>query len=187
MDHRRSERFSGAARVRIVISAWLQGLLLGVLLAGAACAKSAAADGAAVANRAARIDALMRAYQGAVPGASVLVLRDGLPVFRRTYGFANLEDRIAAAPATNYRLASMTKQFTAAAILLLAEDGRLTLNDPVRKWLPTLSARGASRDGTRFGRSSRSEKSAALRPTGYVADLARPAAARFWLKRALSS
>lgn len=140
MDHRRSERFSGAARVRIVISAWLQGLLLGVLLAGAACAKSAAADGAAVANRAARIDALMRAYQGAVPGASVLVLRDGLPVFRRAYGFANLEDRIAAAPATNYRLASMTKQFTAAAILLLAEDGRLTLNDPVRKWLPTLPA-----------------------------------------------
>jgi CubicO group peptidase (beta-lactamase class C family) len=41
-------------------------------------------------------------------------------------------------PATNFRLASVTKQFTAAAVLLLAEDGRLGLDDPVRRWLPSL-------------------------------------------------
>jgi CubicO group peptidase (beta-lactamase class C family) len=87
-----------------------------------------------------RIDALMRSYQGAVPGASVLVVRDGLPVFRHAYGLANLEAGTPATAATNYRLASMTKQFTAASILLLAEDGRLTLRDPVRKWLPSLPA-----------------------------------------------
>jgi CubicO group peptidase (beta-lactamase class C family) len=87
---------------------------------------------------AARIDALMQAYSGAVPGASVLVLRDGAPVFRRSYGLADLEQHVAATPATNYRLASMTKQFTAAAVLALAEDGRLSLADPVRKWLPSL-------------------------------------------------
>ena len=86
----------------------------------------------------ARIDALMHAYSGAAPGASVLVLRDGVPLFRRAYGLANLEEHIPATPATNYRLASMTKQFTAAAILLLAEQGRLSLDDPVRKWLPSL-------------------------------------------------
>lgn len=85
-----------------------------------------------------QIDALMRDYAGAVPGASVLVIRDGEPLVRRAYGFANLEERIAATPSTNYRLASVTKQFTAAAILLLAEDGRLRLDDPVRKWLPSL-------------------------------------------------
>jgi CubicO group peptidase (beta-lactamase class C family) len=51
---------------------------------------------------------------------------------------ANLEGRIAAMPTTNFRLASLTKQFTAAAILLLAEDGKLTLDDRVRKWLPSL-------------------------------------------------
>jgi CubicO group peptidase (beta-lactamase class C family) len=51
---------------------------------------------------------------------------------------ADLEHGIAATPATNYRLASMTKQFTAAAILLLAEDGRVSLDDPIRKWLPSL-------------------------------------------------
>jgi CubicO group peptidase (beta-lactamase class C family) len=84
------------------------------------------------------VDALMRAYDGDVPGASVLVVHDGEPVVRRSYGMSNLEERVAARPATNYRLASVTKQFTAAAILLLAEDGKLELNDSIRKWLPTL-------------------------------------------------
>jgi CubicO group peptidase (beta-lactamase class C family) len=85
-----------------------------------------------------RIDALMRAYQGAVPGACVAVLHDGVPIVRRAYGLANLESGVAATTATNYRLASLTKQFTAAAILLLAEEGRLSIDDPLRKWLPTL-------------------------------------------------
>jgi len=89
-------------------------------------------------DTAARIDALMQGYTGAVPGASVLVLRDGVPVFRRAYGLADLEQPVAATPATNYRLASMTKQFTAAAVLALSEDGRLSLDDPVRKWLASL-------------------------------------------------
>jgi CubicO group peptidase (beta-lactamase class C family) len=87
-----------------------------------------------------RIDALMRSYQGAVPGACVAVLQEGVPIFRRAYGLANVESLIAATTATNYRLASLTKQFTSAAILLLAEEGRLSIDDPVRKWLPTLPA-----------------------------------------------
>ena len=87
-----------------------------------------------------RIDALMRAYQGAVPGACVAVLQEGVPIVRRAYGLANVESQAAATTATNYRLASLTKQFTSAAILLLAEDGRLSIDDPVRKWLPTLPA-----------------------------------------------
>jgi CubicO group peptidase (beta-lactamase class C family) len=87
---------------------------------------------------ASRIDALMRAYQGAVPGACAAVLQDGEPIFRSAYGLANLESRVAATTATNYRLASLTKQFTASAILLLAEEGLLAIDDPVRKWLPTL-------------------------------------------------
>jgi CubicO group peptidase (beta-lactamase class C family) len=87
-----------------------------------------------------QIDALMGAYQGAVPGAAVAVLKDGAPLISRAYGLANLEAGVAATTATNYRLASVTKQFTAAAILLLAEDGRLSIDDPVRKWLPGLPA-----------------------------------------------
>lgn len=92
------------------------------------------------ADPAAEVDALMQAYQGEVPGASVLVLRDGQPVLRRSYGLADLEARIPATAATNYRLASVSKQFTAASILLLAEDGKLTLDDPVKQWLPSLPA-----------------------------------------------
>src|SRR5688572_1684022 len=86
----------------------------------------------------ASIDALMRAYDGAVPGAALLVVRDGEPIVRRGYGLADLEQGAPVTPATNFRLASVTKQFTAAAILLLAEDDRLGLDDPARKWLPAL-------------------------------------------------
>ena len=83
-------------------------------------------------------DALMARYAGDVPGASLLVLKDGKAIVSRSYGLANLEDHDETTPATNYRLASVSKQFTAAAILLLAESGRLHLDDPVRRWLPTL-------------------------------------------------
>jgi len=84
------------------------------------------------------VDEIMRAYRGNVPGASVLVIRDGAAVVRRSYGLANLEQKTPATPATNYRLASVTKQFTASAILLLAQDGRLSLDDRIRRWLPSL-------------------------------------------------
>ncbi len=84
------------------------------------------------------IGVLMKPYDGTAPGASLLVVRDGRPVVRKSYGLSNLEDRIAATPETNYRLASVTKQFTAAAILLLAEDGKLSVDDHLKKWLPSL-------------------------------------------------
>ena len=85
-----------------------------------------------------QIDALMHDYTGDAPGASVLVLRDGAALVRRSYGMADREAQATATPQTNYRLASVSKQFTAASILLLAEDGRLHLDDKVRDWLPTL-------------------------------------------------
>jgi CubicO group peptidase (beta-lactamase class C family) len=84
------------------------------------------------------VDALLSDYAGDAPGASVLVLRDGEPVVRASYGLADLEAGTPTTPETNYRLASMTKQFTAAAVLLLAEDGSLTLDDRAREWLPSL-------------------------------------------------
>lgn len=94
--------------------------------------------GCATGDRLKTIDDWMRDYDGAVPGASVLVMHDGAPVVRRAYGLASLDDRIPTTPSTNYRLASVTKQFTAAAILLLVEDGKLRLDDRVRQWLPSL-------------------------------------------------
>lgn len=85
-----------------------------------------------------QVDELMRDYTGAVPGASVLVLRNGRPVMRQSYGLADLEQNIAATPQTNYRLASVTKQFTAASILILADRGKLNLDDSIRSYLPSL-------------------------------------------------
>ena len=84
------------------------------------------------------VDALMRDYSGDVPGAAVLVLRDGQPLLRRGYGLSDMDAGTQVTPATNFRLASVSKQFTAAAIVLLAQDGKLSLDDPVRKWLPSL-------------------------------------------------
>lgn len=84
------------------------------------------------------IDALMRPYDGAVPGAAVLVARDAEPLARLAYGLADLELAAAVTPATNFRLASITKQFTAAAILLLAEEKRLGIDARARHWLPAL-------------------------------------------------
>jgi CubicO group peptidase (beta-lactamase class C family) len=82
------------------------------------------------------IDALMRDYTGNVPGASVLVVRGSDVPVRKSFGMANLEEHVAAAPNTNYRLASVTKQFTAASILLL----NIPLEDSIRKYLPELPA-----------------------------------------------
>ena len=86
----------------------------------------------------ARIDAMMSRYTGNVAGASLIVVKDGKAVVRRGFGYANLEEHTKAGPETNYRLASVSKQFTAASILLLKQDGKLRLEDPVRKWLPEL-------------------------------------------------
>lgn len=83
-------------------------------------------------------DRLMQPYTGDVPGASLLVIKNGKILLRRGYGMADLEHHVAATPVTNYRLASVSKQFTAAAVLLLMQDGKLKLDDSIRHWLPTL-------------------------------------------------
>lgn len=107
-------------------------LVIGIALLLAACApmKQHEQD----------VNALMQRYQGDVPGASLLVVRDGKPLIRRGYGMANMEKGIKTGSETNYRLASITKQFIAASILLLREDSKLQLHDPIRKWLPELPA-----------------------------------------------
>jgi CubicO group peptidase (beta-lactamase class C family) len=64
---------------------------------------------------------------------SVLIARDGKVIFTRGYGMANLEWDIPNTPQTKFRLGSLTKQFTAAAILLLQEQGKLNVQDPVCK------------------------------------------------------
>ena len=74
------------------------------------------------------IDDLFTAYdQPNVPGAAVTVIQDGEPVIERTYGLQNLEEAIPTSRYTNYRLASVSKAFTAMANLILIEAGELDL------------------------------------------------------------
>jgi CubicO group peptidase (beta-lactamase class C family) len=67
---------------------------------------------------------------------SVLVAQDGKVLLDKGYGFANLEWDIPNTPTTKFRLGSLTKQFTAASILLLEERGKLKVEDPVKKYIP---------------------------------------------------
>lgn len=75
-----------------------------------------------------------------MPGASVLVLRGDSVLYRYAYGLADVDARTAATPATNYRLASVSKQFTAMSVVLLAKEGKLSLNAPVPEVLEGLPA-----------------------------------------------
>ena len=91
------------------------------------------------------IDELFASFTGdSVPGASVLVVQDGRVALARSYGMADLESGIPATPATNYRLASLTKQFTASAVLLLVRDGALALDTPLTGVLSEFPDYGSS-------------------------------------------
>jgi CubicO group peptidase (beta-lactamase class C family) len=74
------------------------------------------------------------------PGASVSIVRDGNALLSKAYGLADLEAPILATVRANYRLASLTKQFTAMAVMILADRGRLTLNDRLIDVLPLAPA-----------------------------------------------
>ncbi len=77
--------------------------------------------------------------QTGVPSASVAVVKDGKLVYTHAYGKARLEPQVAATPEMRYSLGSISKQFTAAAILLLQEQGKLSLDDAVGKYIPGLT------------------------------------------------
>ncbi len=74
-----------------------------------------------------------------VPSASVAVVRDGKIACAAAWGDAKLEPKTAAAPAMRYSIGSVSKQFTAAAILMLVEEGKLSLDDPVSRFRPDLT------------------------------------------------
>src|SRR5215471_10896416 len=91
-------------------------------------------------NRA-RMDAIVRLKADDKDfSGSVLVARGDHIVLNKSYGLANIEWNIPNTPTTKFRIGSITKQFTAAAILLLEERGKLNVNDPVKKYMPAAPA-----------------------------------------------
>jgi D-alanyl-D-alanine carboxypeptidase len=88
-----------------------------------------------------KVDQVAQAALGqtGVPSASVAIVENGEIVYTHGYGQARLEPAEAATPAMRYSIGSISKQFTAAAILLLEQQGKLSIDDPVGKYLPDLT------------------------------------------------
>jgi D-alanyl-D-alanine carboxypeptidase len=89
-----------------------------------------------------RIVAEWLASTGA-PSASIAIVQDGRLAYVRAYGAARLQPRVPATTAMRYAIDSVSKEFTSAAILLLAEQGKLQLDDPIARWFPQLHEAGA--------------------------------------------
>ncbi len=86
-----------------------------------------------------RIDSLFTAWdKPGTPGAAVLVMKNGKIIHKKGYGYAQLEYDIPIKPNTVFQVASVSKQFTAMAIALLAHQDKLSLDDEVRKYIPEL-------------------------------------------------
>ena len=104
-----------------------------------------AAEPALDADSRAAIDAVVRdaLASSGVPGASIAVVRDGRIAYVQAYGSARLDPPAPAAAAMRYSIGSVSKQFTATAVLMLAEEGKLSLDDPVSRFAPDLSSAGS--------------------------------------------
>jgi len=87
-----------------------------------------------------RVDEVFRQYASTTaPGCAIGVAQRGRVLLERAYGMADLERNVALTTASILEAGSVSKQFTAAAVLLLARDGKLSLDDPVRRWVPELA------------------------------------------------
>ncbi len=91
------------------------------------------------AGLAVQVDKLFEKWDRTVsPGCALAVMQDGRVAYKRGYGMADLDHDVTITPATVFHVASVSKQFTAAAILLLEQDGKLSVDDDVRKHIPEL-------------------------------------------------
>lgn len=93
-------------------------------------------------DSASQIDALFARVDATSPGAAVLVIQNGRPVFERGYGITDLRTLHKIDEHTNFRLASVTKQFTAMAIMLLVHDGKLRYDEKLTEIFPEFPAYG---------------------------------------------
>lgn len=90
-----------------------------------------------------RIDSLFKNYDGVdVPGASVMIIKDGKVIYNRGYGMADLEVKEPVTCSTCFRLASVTKQFTAMAVMILAERKKLSYDNTLVDFFPDFSSPG---------------------------------------------
>jgi CubicO group peptidase (beta-lactamase class C family) len=112
---------------------------LGVVLAGISMVSCHGRQQALPPDVAKQVDKIFEKWDRPdSPGCALGIYKDGQIVYKRGYGMANLNDDVLITPATVFHVASMSKQFTAASILLLAQQGKLSLDDDVHKYIPEL-------------------------------------------------
>lgn len=89
------------------------------------------------------VDAYLKSeYPANGPGVSFLVSKDGKPIYQKAFGMANLELNVPMTPHNVFEIGSITKQFTAASILMLAEQGKLNIEDDITKYIPDYPTQG---------------------------------------------
>jgi CubicO group peptidase (beta-lactamase class C family) len=140
---------AGAAGAEIVRTMRRTAFLYSVLalLGGALAAQSCAVT----TDRQERIDRALQSYvdQGRIAGAVALVLRDGHPMYERAVGWSDKEAGRSMTTDTIFRIASQTKALTSTAVLSLVEEGRLGLDDPAGRYIPSfLKTSVAARDAS---------------------------------------
>jgi CubicO group peptidase (beta-lactamase class C family) len=118
--------------MRLRLRSTAAGAALALILSATATAQPAEQTPAA------QIDALFAAFKSTTPGCAVGVGKNGSPVFSKGYGMADLEHGIPITPKTMFYMASVSKQFTALTMLMLAKENKLALTDSVRKYIPEL-------------------------------------------------
>lgn len=100
-------------------------------------------------ERAKQVDQVFAKWDRAdSPGCALGVYRGGQIIYKRGYGMEDLNEDVHITPGTVFHVASMSKQFTAASIVLLAQQGKLSLDDDLRKYIPELPDFGQK---SRFG------------------------------------
>ena len=114
---------------------------LSVLLVGASRVANAQHIIGARDARALRADSVFQRFDRTdAPGCALGVYQDGKVLYARGYGMASLQNGIALSPRSVLDVGSISKQFTAMAILLLQQEGKLSLDDPIRKYIPEMPA-----------------------------------------------
>jgi len=118
------------------VSSWLSFSLIPVLLTFGSLAAAQEPPTQVLSPQAASIDRLLsRRYDANQPGGVVLVEKGGKVVFRKAYGLASVELNVPMQPERVFRIGSITKQITAAAVLTLVEDGQVDLKAPIGQYL----------------------------------------------------
>jgi CubicO group peptidase (beta-lactamase class C family) len=115
--------------------------VIGMALLSSLGLAAAARSGGAADETTDKVDKLFAAWDKTTsPGASLAVVKDGKTIYERGYGMAKLEDGIVNAPDKVFDIGSVSKQFTAACVAMLVREGKVGLDDDIRKYFPEMSA-----------------------------------------------